>query len=228
MTYVLSSAGLWVNRANTAWGASRQYNVGSSFEQDSATWHSRADTAYASGTWGSGPTWQANANQVYGPSRVYGSGNSFETNYNNLLNGLVDRFYSGSLSGAVPVAASATTVVPFAGPSSDPLGWGSGAQITCPKTGLYDLTIVAQPPGSGSNGGYFYFDVFQSGTRVLQRTVNRQAFHGDGVVQAVYHLHGVIAAGTTFQVKAADGMDGTFTMGGQVYIAFIPTTTYPS
>jgi len=70
VTYALTSAGLWVNRANQAWGSSRQYNVGSSFETDSANWQS------------SSSTWQGRANNAWGASRVWNSGQSFEVDRN--------------------------------------------------------------------------------------------------------------------------------------------------
>lgn len=59
LSWALSQRALWLGRANNAWGISRAWNSGTSFETDSATWQGRANTAYDSGVWGSGNTWQA-------------------------------------------------------------------------------------------------------------------------------------------------------------------------
>jgi hypothetical protein len=97
----------WTGRANNAWGASRVWNSGSSFETDSAnwqssssTWQSRANSAWgASRVWNSGSsfetdsanwqassnTWQSRANSAWGASRVWNSGESWEAAYNRVL-----------------------------------------------------------------------------------------------------------------------------------------------
>lgn len=74
MTFLASSAAalfgsvtLWTGRANNAWGASRQWNVGNSFETDNNNNSANA------------VTWQSRANQAWGASRAWSSGPSFES-----------------------------------------------------------------------------------------------------------------------------------------------------
>jgi hypothetical protein len=80
MTYLLSSAGAlitdrntWHTRSDQAWGSSRVWNSGSSFETDSAN-------NAASST-----TWQGRANNAWGTSRVWNSGESWEQAYTRVL-----------------------------------------------------------------------------------------------------------------------------------------------
>ena len=120
MTYLATGAKvlwdqvqLWTGRANQAWGTSRVWNTGSSFETDLAgmtsqrdTWYSRANQAWGtSRVWGQGSsfetdlsvmttdrnnwqassnTWQGRANSAWGASRTWNSGSSFETDLANM------------------------------------------------------------------------------------------------------------------------------------------------
>jgi hypothetical protein len=68
LSWALAQRILWMGRANNAWGSSRVWNSGSSFETDSATWQARANTAYDSGTWGVGNPWQTDYNNVLPPA----------------------------------------------------------------------------------------------------------------------------------------------------------------
>jgi hypothetical protein len=62
----------WHSRADQAWGSSRTWNSGSSFEaelsamtSDRDIWHSRADNAWGSSrTWASGESWEQAYNRV--------------------------------------------------------------------------------------------------------------------------------------------------------------------
>ncbi len=95
MTYLLSAANAaatWKGRADQAWGTSRSWPNGSSFETDLANMTTDRNT------------WQGRANQSWGASRNWNNGVSFEsqawsggalnsgqlwsTMYNNLLAGL--------------------------------------------------------------------------------------------------------------------------------------------
>lgn len=81
MTYLASAAQYlvtWIGRANQAWGTSRSWNIGSSFETDLVamtadrnTWHGRADQAWGrSRTWSSGESWEGEALRVAPPVSV--------------------------------------------------------------------------------------------------------------------------------------------------------------
>lgn len=80
MTYLGASAAAlatdrntWQSRANQAWGASRVWNSGTSWESQAAA----NDAARA--------TWQGRADQAWGASRVWSSGESWEQAYNRVL-----------------------------------------------------------------------------------------------------------------------------------------------
>lgn len=80
LAWAWSQVNLWHGRADNAWGTSRVWNSGTSWESaynsevtlynnsqaslatmttDRNTWQANANTAYVSGTWGSGITWHA-------------------------------------------------------------------------------------------------------------------------------------------------------------------------
>ena len=246
MTYAASSAGLWVNRANTAWGASRQYNVGSSFESDSATWHSRADqawgasrvwssgtsfetdrnAAYQSGTWGSGQTWHYYADQAWGASRVWNSGESWEAAYNRVLP-LNLSMFSSSLA-SVNINYNTEVNIPISGITSDPLGWGAG--LVCPKTGQYFFFARCWYPGSANvNGAKINLNIYKNGGLL---------FGGWDCSANTNYAAGMYAAfqaafnqGDTLQIHGYQGMSGTSPNAGgnnsQVNIVFIPTQANP-
>src|SRR5215831_10201689 len=87
MTYLAGSVSslvtdrnTWHSRADQAWGSSRVWNSGSSFETDLA-----AMTADRNNWQSSSNTWQGRANQAWGTSRVWNSGESWEAAYNRVL-----------------------------------------------------------------------------------------------------------------------------------------------
>jgi hypothetical protein len=116
VTYALTSAGLWVNRANTSWGSSRQYNVGTSFEQDlgtmtttANTWHSRADQAWGgSRVWSSGQSFEVDRNAAY-DSGTWGTGNLWSTDAHNDPNVWTNRYNAGVAAGQTTYQPSADT-----------------------------------------------------------------------------------------------------------------------
>jgi len=80
MTYLAGSVSslvtdrnTWHSRADSAWGTTRIWSSGSSFETDLANMTTDRNN------------WQANANSAWGASRVYGSGESWEAAYNRVL-----------------------------------------------------------------------------------------------------------------------------------------------
>ena len=80
MTYLASAAqylATWIGRANQAWGTSRVWNSGSSFEADLAAMTANRDF------WANqSATWQARADSAWGPNRVWNNGTSWEAYYN--------------------------------------------------------------------------------------------------------------------------------------------------
>lgn len=139
----LASAGAWlatwIGRANNAWGASRVWNSGVSFETDLATWLARANNAWgASRVWGTGEAWEAAYNRVL-PSGVHvlaAAGATSGTNSGTLATVTVDRsgyWYSsfagtvtgGGGEGPVSYSLSVTGVGGVANGSADAGGSGS-------------------------------------------------------------------------------------------------------
>lgn len=215
MTYLASSAGAlivdrnnwqsssntWQGRANNAWGTSRVWNTGASFETDLAnmttdrnTWRTNANTAYDSGTWGTGTHWH--------------------TRHDNLLNGL----------GGSPQVVSA-------GVSGSGLqtGFGTRGSIAIPKTGYWliyarislsvgnHMTIRLLENGAternrlGNIGG----------------TVGGSPTYGNMSTWEIFYGVAQINAGTTYQVQT-DHTNGFDTIGGGgLWATFIPTTGNP-
>lgn len=219
MTYAATSAGLWVNRANQAWGASRQYNVGSSFETDSTTWHGRADQAWgASRVWSSGTsfesdvtTWQGRANNAWGTSRVWNSGESWEAAYNRVLPPASQVTISGSQV-ATTFGTTETTVM----------------QLTVTLTGYWfaayamqmnDSTAIANTPctlkfaGTGVSSANW-----QNALGSAQGDIGGCGVYGGGV----------LTSGQTISVTFSRNVAGTCTISSQSLMAiFVSNQAYP-
>jgi len=69
-----TSSDTWQGRANNAWGSSRVWNSGTSFESALATMTADRDSWQSQSS-----TWQGRANNAWGASRVWNSGTSFES-----------------------------------------------------------------------------------------------------------------------------------------------------
>jgi hypothetical protein len=141
LSWAISQRALWLSRANNAWGSSRVYGSGSSFETDSATWQGRANTAYDSGTWGVGNTWQADYNAVLPPASPI--------------------VVTASLSATPPVANNAW---PVSGGTAG-LGTWSSNSLTLNKTGHYVVTFAFDAGHQGGTlAGYVRKSGVQQGT----------------------------------------------------------------
>jgi len=129
MTYLGGSAAAlatdrnaWHTRADQAWGSSRVWNSGSSFETDSA------NNAAASSTW------QSRANQAWGASRVWNSGESWEAAYTRVL------------PPAAPIVLSATNAG-VSGTSS-----GTLCTLTVNRAGYWMCSFKGAWGGNASDG----------------------------------------------------------------------------
>lgn len=128
MTYLASSAGAlitdrntWHSRADQAWGSSRVWNTGSSFETDLAamttdrnTWHTRADQAWgASRVWNSGESWEAAYNRVLPPAAPVTRTTSGSGGNGTIMSTTTDRagYWVAMFNGSVAAGASANPVV---------------------------------------------------------------------------------------------------------------------
>lgn len=219
MTYLASAAGVWVNRAHQAWGASRQWNVGSSFEADLAsmttdrnTWHTRADSAWGvSRVWSSGESWEA----AYARVLPAGSGASplMQQNQNAALTA-----NGGSITWS--------TVT-----SND--SWGSSTTLTCPRTGFYVVTFSLRMPATGNVDDAFETTILKNGSSVSNGRTMAQGAHGSGWnAQHNYFAYvepALIPVGTNYRVTILCSDNGrSFPAGNGVFSAtFVPTQTYP-
>ena len=102
----------WHARADQAWGTSRVWNSGSSFETDLANMTTDRDT------------WHSRADQAWGASRVWNSGESWEAAYNRVL----------------PPASTVILSTPFAGSTSTSMQ--DVAVLTVNRTGYWVLTAT--------------------------------------------------------------------------------------
>lgn len=215
----------WTGRANNAWGSSRVWNSGSSFETDLGNmttdrnaWQGRANSAWgASRVWNSGSSfetdlgnmtadrnaWQGRANSAWGASRVWNSGESWEAAYNRVLPaGLTG--YSAASSGSFT---------------------GQIAALTVGITGQY---LVAWNNACSTSGSYGWvnFTLNVAGANVatnIPTAVNNQVTsYGGGYWQ------GTISAGQQVKLSASQaGSSTSSNQGGSLVAYFIPTPTYP-
>ena len=148
-----NSSNTWQSRANQAWGSSRVWSSGNSFETDLANMTNDRNT------------WQANANNVYGPSRVYGSGSSFETLYNNEVSA-----YNALVNGLNNPEGLQSQGFPF-----NHGGGGSDAFIgnfTVGRTGHFLFAVVADFSGSPTqNNAYAQLKFSGIQTQTLQANI---------------------------------------------------------
>lgn len=165
MTFLASSAAalwaqvtLWTGRANQAWGASRVWNTGQSFEVD-------RNAAYDGGAWGSGNLWSADAhNDPNVWTNRYNAGAASKT-----TSGLSTSAFSGAWPNSTSVYSGnlASLTSPRAGNAL------VGAQVVVNSTVgthgqarlLVNGGVVATAAQTGHNngGGTIAFPVFWQG-----------------------------------------------------------------
>jgi hypothetical protein len=211
MTYLGGSAAtliadrnLWNTRADQAWGTSRDWSIGSSFEADLGimttdrnTWHTRAD-------------------QAWGASRVWSSGESWEAAYNRVLpRGFTQSVFTVGGQGG---AGASNFVGLVLTPSSDPLGVWVGSNTVRLRAGYWSVRLSGRFNGSGTAR----FRILQSGANARTTQAGPDATN-PGDCQETFALGG--NADYTFQM-AADGAV-SLVAGGTVVVTFIPTETNP-
>jgi len=226
MTFLASSAAAlvsqintWQSRANNAWGSSRVWNSGSSFETDLGTMTTDRDT------------WHSRADQAWGPSRVWNSGSSFETLYNSATPG------PRSLSYATCTGLAGTTLSGLT--DTGGLGFSlSSGRLVIPKTGYYMIAAygrwAAQNAGQtvgltlshlnsgGSDIGWSGFIGVTSAQSVANNGNNGDgSYHDQGV-----HVLGAFNAGEMVRVTDQHSWGGVSSF--DLRATFVPTPTYPN
>ena len=202
-----ASSNTWQGRANSAWGTSRVWGSGTSFESDLAAMTADRDYWYSqSGSWQSqAATWQGRANSAWGPSRVWGSGESWEQAYNRVM-------------------PANLTVYSVGVPATNCGGADHQiAALTVGITGQYMVSFLTCLNGSGTGTGWCNFKVNVGATQIIFITtaISSSAVPSRGGA----YWQGAISAGTVVQLTAGNG--GTSTGEGGLVAAFIPTPSQP-
>jgi len=234
MTYMAGSIGLlvtdrntWHSRADQAWGATRVWNSGSSFETDSSTWHSRADQAWgASRVWNSGSsfetdsaTWHSRADSAWGTSRVWNSGESWEAAYNRVL----------------PPAAPGDHLSASGTFNRNATVWQPGPSLTLDRTGYWVIVAGSNciDPTNGNNdhnglqlliGGSL---VYSGGTDIPSNQNNWSPWGGMRASAPVQY--GSWNSGTVITTNGQAGDNNNNARNSTIYLDafFCSTQTYP-
>jgi len=226
----------WQGRANNAWGSSRVWNTGSSFEQDLANTNSSYATLQAQyntlqtqyntllGQYNSlnsaygtlqgqynqavsdRDTWHSRADQAWGPSRIWSSGASWESAYPPSL-----------------------TVYSAGVPATDCSGGDHQiAAVTVGKSGQYHVAFwVALNPASPSGANNQWCNLKVNVGGVGQVIFISTALSGVSLIsRGGAYWTGFISAGQTVQLTA--GNNGVSTGEGGLSVAFIPTPANPN
>jgi hypothetical protein len=222
MTYLLSSAGAlivdrntWHTRADQAWGASRVWNSGSSFETDSANNLANANT------------WQTRANQAWGSSRVWSSGESWEAAYARVLppTGVST---PGTITTTASVTVSDSGSVAFDFP---------GATYTTTRAGYF--SVYGSCYVSGNNGDYTsnslgFLRIVVNGTPAVDgpQAGLKPDNNTSDTSLSVFGVIGPYGAGVVIKLAArwADegGAPGTRNYyNGRFVVTFVPEASYP-
>jgi len=209
MTYMAGSIALlvqdrntWHSRADQAWGSSRVWSQGSSFETDLANMTADRNNWQASSN-----TWQGRANNAWGASRVWSSGESWEAAYNRVLP------YSGPYDASLncpncPDNNNSQVLV---------------ASTTVPFNGYYALTFRGTYVGFASNA-HGSWSMRVNGGQVDSGGCDSCP----GGTQIGQYWQGYIGAGGSVQWYAGRQSQGyNSQVSGTLHIVFIPTPSYP-
>jgi hypothetical protein len=160
MTYLAGSVGslitdrnTWHSRADQAWGTSRVWNSGSSFESDSLTWHGRADQAWGGArVWSSGESFESAA----WTGNAYGSGQLWRDAAHNDPNVWTNRYNTGYTDGANSKTTTSASATPAAS-SQKTNGQNTGtlATLVAPRTGLAHVSAFTRVNRHNTNAGDF-------------------------------------------------------------------------
>jgi len=196
----------WHTRANQAWGTSRVWNSGSSFETDLA-----AMTADRNAWQASSNTWQGRANQAWGPSRNWSSGESWEAAYNRVL---------PAGSGASPVILDVTSGFTESNANSS---YKQFFAWTIPTTGYWSIHLeYSYDNGAGQSDLYTRWQGPDGSLTVDTPYVWTSR---TGVLQANYTLAWGAGGIVRYQARSTNG--GPYLARHGCTATFVPTPTYP-
>lgn len=216
---------LWKGRADSAWGASRVWNTGASWETNYNAEVALYNDMVAQRDAQSGlvATWQGRANNAWGATRVWGSGESWEAAYSRVLPpGSVDH-WNAALSNSSAIDRGTWVTV--------------GGSLSAPRSGYF--LMYAQARGNQSNqavgGGTQYGQVriLVGGNNAAdgpQTIALPQSSGGDGSLHAFSEVR-FASSGQSIQVQVRTdggnpGLTRVFT-NNSIDIWFVPTAGYP-
>jgi len=253
MTYLASSAHAlwnqvqtWTSRANQAWGPTRVWNSGTSFEQmasdnqnTATTWQGRANNAWGgSRQWNVGQSFETDRNAAY-DSGGWGSGNLWSTDAHNDPNVWTNRYnagYSQATSDLQPPGSPLRTVVTINAQgvgSSGNLSWG----LSSDNLGAYSSTTTLTLSKPGHYVPYAYnmgTNQTQPGGVTIFISVN-----GDNGVSChadVFQAAAVLGCGREYDLGSGSvtvtmnyaGYGGCYlNAGGALVVMFVPTAAHP-
>lgn len=223
MTFLASSAAalysqitLWTGRANNAWGASRVWSSGSSFETDLANMTTDRNN------------WQTNANNAWGASRVYNSGESWEAAYNRVLPPSAVQEFQAPLTGSY--SGGGARQISFAAASVNSLGATHGGNyIALPKAGYYVITVYLTGDNTSGNTSDHTTTTLSHSVQGQLNTITAPLGRDAGGVSGGAHFTGLLSAGNvTLAVGTSfDNFNFSTNPAGQITIVFVPTQSNP-
>lgn len=220
---IVTDRNLWTTRANNAWGSSRVWNSGASWETnygaevtlynnmvtDRDLWTTRANTAYDSGVWGSGTLWSTRYNNSYA--------GAFDT-------ARIAPSANFNLTGTAAVMNFNSTVTNGTACSADP----TNKRINFTRTGKYAVNfLIRATMNTGGTDGTANVYLRRNGVNTWVPTA--QGIRRDGSSIISVSLLVDLSAGEWIDAYGDIGGGTAATLGTQSYLeaAFIPTPTYP-
>jgi hypothetical protein len=207
------TAGLWKSQDATDAGNATNW------ANSSATWQSRANTAYDTGVWGSGNTWQTDYNNQVNTANTYynnwqawqgyahGDSNVWNTRYNQ---GVSDA------NAAIPNIDHLTTSGTCTG---DGLSH-TVATLTADRTGVW--IMVCRSSNANLASQRLSMAGIVAGAQVLSQTYVTNG-SGNGPQGAFWQ--GSVSAGQQFRIDLNG--DGSGVCTGYLDAYFLPTPSYP-
>lgn len=235
MTYLGGSAAAlaadrntWMSRAHTAWGPSRSWGVGTSWEG----LYNQSQTDLANMT-ASRNAWQTNANNAWGPSRVYGSGESWEAAYNRVLpagSAANPSIYASAVT--IPRTDTSWSPCPLSVGAHGPVSSVSNNRINLALNGYYVVYWVTQMYGgqvASSQNGSFRISINGEATPPPQRTyLLGSKYTGGPSSGPAVTFDGVLGAGAFILCQGNNPNDnGMAVEASNIRVVFVPTQTYP-
>src|SRR5438132_5426831 len=227
---IVTDRNTWQTRANNAWGSTRVWNSGTSFESaynSEVTLYNNEVTSYNNMVTDR-DTWQSRANNAWGSSRVWNSGESWEAAYNRVLPPASTQSFVAPIS-SVSQASGATTTLSVGTASENGVSaTNNTSSVTIPKAGDYEINLFCGWTNSGGNSGDTV--VLHLKKNGVDLTTDSHTAPQTGVVTYWRcRYRGTFAANDLISGTISNSFDAA-TVGGSassIEITFIPNQTNP-